>query len=57
MGKKKGITYTAAIGYMLLAARASKLDKETTKKLEDNMKYLMEGFNEQAAEFADEGIL
>jgi len=45
-----GMTNAAAIGYMILAAKALKLDKETIKQLEANMEHFMDMRTEEEAE-------
>jgi hypothetical protein len=45
-----GMTNAAAIGYMILAAKDLKLDKEIIKQLEANMKYFMDMRSEEEAE-------
>jgi len=45
-----GMTNAAAIGYMILAAKYSKLDSKTIKQLENNMSYFMDMRTEEQAE-------
>lgn len=40
---------SAAIGYMILAAKDIELDDETIQKLEQNMRYFMEWTTEEKA--------
>lgn len=44
------MTNSAAIGYMILAAKALNLDKDTIKKLERKMYEIMEFKTEEEAE-------
>ena len=44
------MTNAAAIGYMILAAKDLKLDKEVIRQLESNMKYFMDMRTEEEAE-------
>lgn len=44
------MTNAAVIGYMILAAKELKLDKEVIRQLESNMKYFMDMRTEEQAE-------